>query len=251
LRADGKKPALSVGFFIGLPEIPMCGRIGQFSAWQSYVDALQLFREHYPREAHAPRYNAGPGTRIATLFPDGTLKPVWWGYRPHWAAARKMQPMINARGDKITGATWKPMLKAHRVIVPADAWYEWIVAPDGKKQPLLLRAKDHAPLYFAALANVDSGKDTGPREEGGLVDGVVIVTDKSDAGMVDVHDRRPVALTAEDAMRWLDQETDVETAAEIARDAGRPVGEFEWFRVSRAVNSIKNDSADLIQPIDK
>lgn len=226
----------------------MCGRIGQFSAWQSYVDALGAFREHYPRgEEHRPRYNAGPGTRVAVLYPNGTLKPVWWGYRPHWAIARKIPAMIKARSDKITGGTWEPLLKAHRVIVPADCWYERITSEDGKKQPFLLRAKDCAPLFFAALTNVGPDVDTGPREDGGLVDGAVIVTDRSDQGMVDVHDRRPVALTGDEAMRWMDPGTDVEAATEIAQDAGRPVSEFEWFEVSRGLSSTKNDGPELIQ----
>jgi len=34
----------------------------------------------------------------------------------------------------------------------------------------------------------------------GMVDGVVIVTDASDSGMVDIHDWRPVALSAKEAL---------------------------------------------------
>ena len=111
----------------------MCGRIGQFSAWQSYVEALEAFRSaHSLIDDHRPRYNAGPGTRIGVAYPEGQMRPVWWGYRPHWAVARKIPQMINARADKIESATWKPMLKAGRVIVPVDCWYEWIKDEDGK-----------------------------------------------------------------------------------------------------------------------
>ena len=207
----------------------MCGRIGQFSAWQSYVDALEAFRAHYPRgEEHQPRYNAGPGTRIATLFPDGTLRAVWWGYRPHWAVGRMIPAMINARSDKLSHGTWKPLITKGRVIVPADCWYEWIKDENGKKQPFLLRGKDGAPLYLAALTNSKSNERTGPHaDSSGLIDGVVVVTDKSDAGMVDIHDRRPVVLRPDDAMRWLNQSTDAGEATEIARDARRPVDQFE------------------------
>jgi putative SOS response-associated peptidase YedK len=161
--------------------------------------------------------------------------------------------MINARGEKITGSTWKPMLKSGRVIVPANNWFEWVKDDDGKKQPYLLRAKDKGPLFLAGLTNVTRDDNSGPRdspEVSGLVDGAVIVTDASDAGMVDIHDRRPVVLSAADAKHWLDQDTTVEHAAEIARTASRPIDDFEWFKVSRDVNDARHDGPGLIDQID-
>jgi len=231
----------------------MCGRIGQFSAWQSYVEALALFRDIASSDLEDyPRYNVGPGTKTLVVFPDGSVRRVWWGFRPQWAVARKIPQMINARGDKITGSTWKPMLSSGRVIIPADCWFEWIKADDGKKQPFLLRAKDTRPLFLAGLTNVRSDGNSGPRDaaEGvGLIDGVVIVTDASDAGMVDIHDRRPVALTADDARHWLDSDTTTEHAAEIARMASRPIDDFQWFKVSREVNDARHDGPELVDPI--
>jgi putative SOS response-associated peptidase YedK len=232
----------------------MCGRIGQFSAWQSYVEALALFRDVTSSDLeNYPRYNVGPGAKTIVLYSDGSVRRVWWGFRPHWAVARKIPQMINARGDKITGSTWKPMLKSSRVIVPADVWFEWIKDDDGKKQPYLLRAKDKAPLFLAGLTNVTGDVPSGPREGpdgAGLVDGAVIVTDASDAGMIDIHDRRPVVLSAADAKHWLDQDTTVEHAAEIARTASRPVSDFEWFKVSREVNDARHDNPGLVDPIE-
>lgn len=230
----------------------MCGRIGQFSAWQSYVEALEAFRSaNAVIDDHRPRFNAGPGTRIGVAYPEGEMRPVWWGYRPHWAIARKVPQMINARADKIESATWKPMLKTGRVIVPIDCWYEWIKTEDGKKQPYLLRPKDQKPLFLAGLTNVKVEADSGmrsPEAGGGLVDGVVIVTDASDQGMVDIHDRRPVALSEQDANTWLDSHTPLELAAEIARDGSRPVDEFEWYEVSRELNDARHDGPALIEP---
>ena len=80
------------------------------------------------------------------------MRPVWWGYRPHWAVARKIPQMINARADKIESATWKPMLKAGRVIVPVDCWYEWIKDEDGKKTAI-------SPTTERPSASVSRGAD--------------------------------------------------------------------------------------------
>lgn len=134
------------------------------------------------------------------------------------------------------------------MIVLADSWYEWIAAAE-KKQPYLLRARDRKPLFLIALTNVKAGEAGGVGEGEGVVDGVVTVTEASDSGAVDVHDRRPVALNADDARLWLDPDTTVELAAELARIGCRPVENFEWYPVSREVNRIGNDSAYLIEPI--
>ncbi|MGI4861907.1 MAG: SOS response-associated peptidase [Janthinobacterium lividum] len=231
----------------------MCGRIGQFSPWQVFADP---FSDHFgaaaPMPADArPRFNVGPGTRAVVMHAGGDVRRTWWGYRPHWAVDRKVPQMINARADKIVSATWKPLLRAGRVIVPADCWYEWVKDEAGK-QPYLLHARDGAALFLAGLTNVAPDGMSGPRDAehgAGMVDGVVIVTDASDAGMVDIHDRRPVALSAADAQHWLDPDTSVEHAAEIARTASRPIADFEWFKVSRAVNDARHDDPDLIRPI--
>jgi putative SOS response-associated peptidase YedK len=187
------------------------------------------------------------------VYPDGIVRYVWWGFRPHWAIARKVPQMINARADKITGSAWKPMLKSGRVVVPCDCWYEWVKDDDGKKQPYLLHAKDKRPLFLAGLTNVKGEDISGPRnaeDAPGIIDGVVIVTDASNAGMVDIHDRRPVAMSAADAQHWLDPDTTVELAAEIARSAARPVSEFDWYKVSRDANDARHDSPDIILPLD-
>ncbi|MGI4982746.1 MAG: SOS response-associated peptidase [Janthinobacterium lividum] len=229
----------------------MCGRIGQFSPWQVYANPFGGDLA-MPPDAR-PRFNVGPGTRALVLRADGTPQRTWWGYRPHWAVDRNVPQMINARADKIVSATWKPLLRSGRVIVPADCWYEWVKDEAGK-QPYLLRSRDGVALFLAGLTNVKPDGVSGPRDAAqgaGMVDGVVIVTDAADAGMVDIHDRRPVALTAADAQHWLDPDTTVEHAAEIARTASRSIEDFEWFKVSRAVNDARHDSPDLIQPIDE
>ena len=233
----------------------MCGRIGQYSTSNLYVETLGLpVHAKAPDDEERPRYNVGPGTCIRSISSTGAVLQAWWGFRPHWAVERKVPQLINARADKITGATWKPMLRNGRIVIPADNWFEWVLAKDKKKQPYLLRSKDGHPLFLAGLSNLKPGDVGGPRdaERGvGTTDGIVIVTDASDAGMVDIHDRRPVALTAADARLWLDPDTTVDLAAELARTAARPIEDFTWYPVSREVNRIGNESSDLIKPIEE
>jgi putative SOS response-associated peptidase YedK len=87
-----------------------------------------------------------------------------------------------------TGKFFKALWPQGRALVMADGWYEWVADPldPKRKQPYFIRLKSGAPMFMAALAEVRPGLEA---NEG---DGFVIITAASDAGMVDIHDRRPV-----------------------------------------------------------
>jgi hypothetical protein len=66
--------------------------------------------------------------------------------------------------------------------------------------------------------------------------------------MVDLHDRRPIVLSADDAALWLDADFPAAQAEQLARNMSLPADLFEWFPVSPAVNRAGNDSPDFITP---
>jgi putative SOS response-associated peptidase YedK len=69
--------------------------------------------------------------------------------------------------------------------------------------------------------------------------------------MVDIHDRRPVALETEDAWRWMDLEIPAEEASHIAHSRSLPTEEFVWWKVDRGVNRAdpSNNGKHLLTPI--
>ncbi|MCY0387927.1 SOS response-associated peptidase family protein [Robbsia sp. Bb-Pol-6] len=106
--------------------------------------------------------------------------------------------------------------------------------------------KDGKPLFFAGLSNVRLNSDH-PLPEG-TYDGFVIVTDASSGGMVDVHDRRPLAFRADEAQEWLDPSIDFERASHLANNAVTRSDAFTWFRVSTDVNKVGNNEARFNEP---
>jgi putative SOS response-associated peptidase YedK len=100
-------------------------------------------------------------------------------------------------------------------------------------------------MFMAALTNWK------PFTQQPVETGVVIVTQDSIGGMVDIHDRRPVVLEPADAWRWMDQETPVEEAAHIAQSKSLPTEEYVWWKVNRAVNTPNpnNNGNHLLAPI--
>lgn len=226
----------------------MCGRIAQTRSPYEYARAMGWAEDAVNALPDTPYadYNACPGARHGVIAAEANgiprLLEVPWGYRSPWATKTGKPPAINARLDKLLGGYYRGLMTRGRVLVPADAWFEW-TGEKGHKQPWYIHPKNGEPLFFAALSNYDPAE---PDREGA---GFVIVTDDSAGGMVDIHDRRPVALAIGDAYLWLDAQTPYDQAEHIARTTSLREYYFEWYPVSREVNSTRQHGAQLVEPI--
>ena len=131
--------------------------------------------------------------------------------------------------------------------MPADGWYEWKknVTDPKVKQPYYITLHTGEPMYLAALGQFPRGGHIEAREG----DGFVIITASSGAGMLDIHDRRPLVFSPECAAHWLDPDLSPSEAEELATEHGLCIEEFDWHPVSRAVGNVRNDGAQLIERI--
>lgn len=222
----------------------MCGRFDQSQTARHYALAFGWTDAVYDSES-APTTNAAPGTYRPVLHvQDGEhrIDDVFWSYRPKWAEG-KIPIAINARLEKLGSSYWSRLLKNGRGVVPAEGWYEW-TGEKGHKQPWHIHRKDHAPLFLLALANF------GPFEENRAESGFVLVTDDASGGMLDIHDRRPVVMNAEDAALWLSPGLTPQQAVELARHAAVPPGVFDWYKVSTKVNNASAHGPQIALPLD-
>ena len=228
----------------------MCGRFAQVQTRADYLDYLASELEYADALDTVPigRYNVAPGTHVLLINQRDTqlhMNPVLWGYGPDWWLEMKRPPVINARVETAAGSRmFKPLWEHGRMLVAADGWYEWKKSPDDpkKKQPYFIHAD--GPIFFAAISRFHT------KEAEQHDDGFVIVTAASDSGLLDIHDRRPVVLPPVAAREWLNPDTSSARAEELAMSGATPANKFSWHPVSKAVGSIRNDSADLIKPID-
>ena len=228
----------------------MCGRYSIYESMDDYLRQLALdlvVINGYDHE-RINRYNVAPSTRVEVIRPaPGGLNVdrVKWGWSPFWAKGKRADP-INARAETVmTGKFFKSLWPNGRALAPANGWFEWIpdVADPKRKQPYYIQAADGRSLFFAALAEVHPGLEPDERS------GFVIVTAAADEGLVDIHDRKPLVLTPELAREWIDPGTTTERAAEIVQTGCRPSTDFRWFPVRKEVGNVRNQGAELIQPV--
>jgi putative SOS response-associated peptidase YedK len=222
----------------------MCGRFDQSETARNYANAFGWTDAVYDSQA-APAFNVSPGTyRPLMHIQDGQRRvdDVFWSYRAKWAEG-KVPICINARLDKLANRYWAPLLKHGRAVVAAHGWYEW-TGEKGHKQPWHIHRKDGQVLFMLALANF------GPFDSNRAEAGFVLVTDDAAQGMLDIHDRKPVVLAAEDAALWLDPALTSAQALELARRTALPSEAFSWFKVDPALDRAGNDGPEIALPLE-
>lgn len=123
-----------------------------------------------------------------------------------------------------------------------DGWFEWTVSNSGIKTPHYLHRADGQRIYAAGLWSV--WRDgTGGKP---LLSCTILTTDAI-SDLTRVHDRMPLLLGEPDWGNWLDP--DHKPAAELTRGIDPGLADLIEIReVSAAVNSVKNNSPELLEP---
>ncbi|MHA6195774.1 SOS response-associated peptidase family protein [Pseudomonas wadenswilerensis] len=220
----------------------MCGRLTQYRGIHDFVATLSMPGVWRIEGSGEPleHYNVAPTARVAILRLDD-IGPradlVKWGWRPHWARDRAAP--INARVEKVAHGAFFRAIWPHRALTPVDGWYEWVDEGGARKQPYYIHRRDGQPALCASIGQFAGRED----------DGVVILTADAEGGLVDVHDRRPVVLSAELAREWIASATSREQAEQLAMNFAEDSAAFAWERVGFAVGNVRNQGAGLILPL--
>jgi putative SOS response-associated peptidase YedK len=219
----------------------MCGR---FSLAIDLEFLLDQYLFPIEKLEYRPRYNVAPTQQVLTFGAQGpgTGEYMRWGLIPMWKKPEQKLPlMTNARDDKVaTSGVFKRPLQRQRCLILADSFYEW--AGTGKeKVPMRIGLKGWEPFGFAGLW------DTWNDPEKGKVHSCTIITCPPNELMRSLHDRMPVILPRESQELWLDHDQhDVDELMPLLKPY--PAETMEAYDVSNLVNSVKNDSPDVVMP---
>lgn len=206
------------------------------------------------RNPFRQRFNVAPTTTVPifVLGPDSghILSEARWGLIPSWWKQPAPPTLtFNARSEEAASKpTWRDSLRHRRCLMPAEGWYEWnehepVRSPNGRKvnQPYYIHCPTEPVIAFAGLWAVWHRPD---RQQ---IVSCALLSKEAAPSIQAIHHRMPVVLKPEAFEVWLAAETTTTDVASLIHDART---DLAGYRVGLRVNSAKNDSPDLVQPID-
>lgn len=255
----------------------MCGR---YASTRKRVELLEEFdvQRDAATESLRPDYNVAPtkpvyavlersGSRQPALPPEAAatgsavdgagdgpaereLRVVRWGLVPFWAKDPKIgSRMINARAETVAEKpAFRRAFARRRCLLPADGYYEWQSQAGAAKQPVYISRTDGSSLAFAGLYELwrDPAVDKGDPDSWLWTATIITTSAPDEIGII--HDRMPMIIDQERWGDWLDPNvSDVADVRALLVPAA--VSGLHTYPVSAQVNSVRNNGAQLIEPL--
>lgn len=226
----------------------MCGRFGMLHTWTDMFESYSLVS---PALNVQPRFNIAPTQPIVAIIESGSGKGnaatfFQWGLVPSWAKDISIgSKMINARAETVAEKpAFRAAFRRRRCLIPVSGFYEWQAQSVGPKQPFWISAADGGLLTFAGLWESWISAD------GSELQTATIITTTANEALAPIHARMPVILAPDNFGTWLNvsDETDTAVALALLRPAAAEI--TTAWPVSTRVNSVRNDSASLIDPVE-
>jgi putative SOS response-associated peptidase YedK len=217
----------------------MCGRY-------SFILEDEMIKERFGvtvRSAiYKARYNCAPTQTLAVISNETPeeLSLYRWGLIPFWAKDSSIgNKLINAKSETILEKpSFKNSFRTKRCLVLSDGFYEW--KKGAVKTPYRIMRQDGSAFAMAGIW------DKWNSPEGHEVHSFAILTTTPNSLMREIHDRMPVILDRRAEKRWIES-----TFEEELIQMMKPYEESVLiaYPVSSKVNSPRNDSPEIIEPV--
>ena len=196
----------------------------------------------HSRDRLTPRYNIAPSQDVFAIGEFGMGvegRMLTWGLIPSWSTDGK--GFINARVETLEQRpSFSESFRLRRCLIPADGFFEW--KRTGKdKRPYYIQLVDETPMMFAGIWDVW-------RNRGQVVTSCAIITAPANELIGKLHERMPAILPSELQDAWLSPKTDRIELLRMLRTSSS--ASMKMHPVSSSVNSVANDSADLVVPVE-
>lgn len=181
---------------------------------------------------YIPSWNVSPRRNVLVLHHDNEAGHVaeLWGFLPSWAASRARRP-INARIETAATSSYFRAWRGGRCVVPVDGIQpaKFMISCSAKTRP---RSFWSTSTKSTVTRTQQRSPSCQPRQRGALCD---------------IHEREPVALSAELARQRITRDMSLPEISEVLHQS-LPFNSFHWHTISSRVNNPKNDGADLLVP---
>jgi putative SOS response-associated peptidase YedK len=244
----------------------MCGRYASSRKPEDLVEEFDVDRVDVS-QALQPDYNVAPTDAVYAVMdripktapdapPERRLATVSWGLVPSWAKDRSIgSRLINARFETLAEKpAFRRAFAKRRCLLPADGYYEWYATsragPRGKpiKQPFFITPKDGGVLAMAGIYEIWRDSSVAEDEPGAFVWSASVITTSAEDALGHIHDRMPMLVERAGYDSWLDA-TATSTAHLLDVLVPAAPGRLEAYPVSTAVNSVRNNGPELVEPL--
>jgi putative SOS response-associated peptidase YedK len=185
------------------------------------------------------------------------LRTLRWGLVPFWAKDPAIgNKLINARMETVhEKPAFRRAFAARRCLLPADGYFEWYPTEQktkaGKplKQPFFIHPADGGVMAMAGLYEIwrDPTRDEDDPQR--FLWTCTVLTTTAEDAVGHIHDRMPLLVEPDRYAAWLDPtHGDVDDLTKLLVPAAP--GRLEAYPVSTAVNSVRNNGPELVEPIE-
>jgi putative SOS response-associated peptidase YedK len=244
----------------------MCGRYASSRRPDDLIEEFEVVDNRIPATLDAD-YNVAPTKEVYAVVerppssdspepPERQLRVVRWGLVPSWAKDPSIgNRMINARMETVADKpAYKRPFAKRRCLLPADGYFEWYptseLTKSGKprKQPFFIRPRDGGILAMAGLYEIwrDPTRDDDDPERFRWTCTVITTDAEDDLGHI--HDRMPLMVERDRWSAWLDPTVSGKDDLLALLEPAAP-GRLEAYPVSTAVNAVRNNGPELVEPL--
>jgi putative SOS response-associated peptidase YedK len=195
-----------------------------------------------------PNYNIAPSFTVPIITKNSPNKGVMakWGFIPVWEQ-KKPNPftLINVRSETCKEKPYfKNVLLSSRCLIPTTGFYEWKEIKLEKKPekiPFFVSLMDQELFAFAGVYSMYEDAEGKPHYF------FAILTSEPNSFMKGIHRRMPVILDKKEEEKYLDPgNKDFGVLYKIISTQYDPK-KMQAYPVSRAVNSPRNNSKELLK----
>ncbi|TVR83358.1 MAG: SOS response-associated peptidase [Saprospirales bacterium] len=229
----------------------MCGRLTLSSDYTKIEEQLGLTMDGEQIDVYNrnfPNYNGAPTQLFPVLaqsYDENHLHFMKWGLIPSWAKDHRIgYKTINARAETaMVKPSFRQAFTKRRCLIAVDGYYEW-KNEDSAKQPYRICKEDQSVFALCGLWEkwIKPGTNL-------PIETFTIITMPSRGKISSLHDRMPLSISKEHFELWLRTEFQSSEFEEFLEHCSN-VFTF-YYRVSKSVNSVRNNSPELIERLGK
>jgi putative SOS response-associated peptidase YedK len=247
----------------------MCGRYASSRRPDDLVEEFEIEESRVP-EPLAADYNVAPTKEVYAVMarppakeepPQRQLRVLRWGLVPSWAKDPSIgNRMINARMETVAEKpAYKRAFAVRRCLLPADGYFEWYPTSEKtlsrtggpgkpKKQPFFIHPTDGGVLAMAGLYEIWRDPTRDEQDADRFRWTCTVLTTQAEDDVGHIHDRMPLMVPRDRWEPWLDPaRSETDDLLPLLEPAAP--GRLEAYPVSLAVNNVRNNGPELVEPL--